>query len=175
MPTVRGIFENRKPAEDVVLALVEAGFERYDARVLDDVSGLIEQGLMEDEAECYAQGLRRGGIVVALRCFPEGVGRGSEVMKKLGAVDVSARPAPHKAAEKIRPFGEMLEGSTRPMRAGETEAERREERSDRSEERRGQIDPVYGGGIGQKGEETAPNRDDQDQSQRGFNTKAPRH
>src|SRR2546421_3980080 len=166
MQTVLGIFKSRKPAEEAVLGLVEAGFERYDVRVVDDVSGLIEQGLMEDEAECYAEGLRRGGLVVALRCFPEGIGRGSEVMKKLGAVDVSARPAPHKAAEKIRPFGEMLEGSTRPMRAGETEAERREERSDRSQERRGQMDPVYGGGIGQKGEDTTLHRDAQGQSQR---------
>ena len=93
---------------------------------------------------------------VTLRCFPEGHDRASEVMRKLGAVDVSARPAPHKAMEKIRPFGEMLEGSTRPMRAGETEAERREERPDRREERRGQMDPVYGGGLQQKGEPLAP-------------------
>jgi len=156
MPTVLGIFENRKPAEDAVLELVGAGFERYDVRVVDDVADLIAQGLMEDEAECYAEGLRRGGIVVALRCFAEGVGRASEVMRRMGAVDVSSRPAPHKNLEKVRPFGEMLEGSMRPMRAGETEAERREERPDRREERRGQIDPVYGGGLQQKGEAFSP-------------------
>src|SRR5438046_8886547 len=93
MPTVLGIFERRKPAEEAVLGLVEAGFERYDVRVVDDVSGLIGQGLMEDEAECYAEGLRRGGLVVALRCLPEAVGRGSEVVTKIGRVDVSARRA----------------------------------------------------------------------------------
>jgi hypothetical protein len=78
------------------------------------------------------------------------------VMRKSAAVDVSAHPAPHKAMERIRPFGEMLEGSMRPMRAGETEAERREERPDRREERRGQMDQVYGGGLEQKGEPLGP-------------------
>jgi ribosomal protein L2 len=49
----------------------------------------------------------------------------------------------------------MLEGSMRPMRAGETEKERRSIPDPSAEhgERMGEMDPVYGGGIGQKGED----------------------
>jgi hypothetical protein len=159
MPTILGIFDSRKHAEDAVLSLVEAGFERFDVRIVDDVSGLIEQGVAEEEAHAYAAGIGRGGIVVAVRCFPEGVHRAAEVMRKLAAVDVSTRAAfPSKRPERVRPFGEMLEGSIRPMRAGETEKERRsvpDNYLDHSE-RLGDMDRVYGGGIGQKGEESAP-------------------
>ncbi|HEV8379315.1 MAG TPA: hypothetical protein VGP99_10730 [Tepidisphaeraceae bacterium] len=158
MPTVLGIFDSRKHAENAVLGLVEAGFERFDVRLVDDVAGLIEQGVAEEEARCYAEGIERGGIVVAVRCFPEGVERAAEVMRKLGAVDVSARPAAHKHMERIRPFGEMLEGTMRPMRAGETEKERRSIPDPAVEhgERLGDMDRVYGGGLGQKGEDTLP-------------------
>ena len=154
MPTVLGIFDSRKLADDAVLSLVDSGFERYDVRIVDDVAGLIEQGVGEEEARTYAEGIGRGGIVVAVRCFPEGVERAGDVLRKLGAIDVSARPA-HKRAERIRPFGEMLEGSIRPMRAGETEKERRTIPDANSEhgERLGDMDRVYGGGIGQKGED----------------------
>ena len=156
MPTVLGIFNTRKLAEDTILSLVEAGFERYDVRIVDDVSGLIEQGVADDEARAYAEGIGRGGIIVAVRCFAEGVERAAEVMRKLGAVDVSTRAAgPSRRLDRVRPFGEMLEASTRPMRAGETEKERRAI-PDQTEhgERLGDMDRVYGGGIGQKGEET---------------------
>jgi hypothetical protein len=156
MPTVLGIFDSRKHAEDAVLSLVEAGFERFDVRLVDDVASLIEQGVAEEEATCYADGIGRGAIVVAVRCFPAGIERAGEVMRKLGAVDVSARPDGHKRMERIRPFGEMLEGSMRPMRAGETEKERRSmpEPTVEHGERLGDMDRVYGGGIDQKGENT---------------------
>ncbi len=156
MPIVLGIFDTRNHAENAVLSLVEAGFERFDVRLSDAAAGLIEQGLAEEDAEAYAEGIRRGAIVVGVRCFPDGVDRAAEVMQKLGAVDVSARPAGQKRMERIRPFGEMLEGNTRPMRAGETEKERRSIPDPAVEhgERLGEMDRVYGGGIGQKGEET---------------------
>ena len=160
MPTVLGLFDSRKQAEDSVLALVAAGFERFDVRLVDDVTGLIEQGVPEEEARCYAEGIERGGIVVVVRCFPEGVERAAGMMRKLGAVDVSASAPPHKRAERIRPFGEMLEGTMRPMRAGETEKERRSNPDPVLEhgERLAEMDRVYGGGVGQKGEDTARER-----------------
>ena len=91
MPIVLGIFDTKNHAEDAVLSLVQAGFERFDVRLSDDVPGLIEQGLAEEDAECYAEGIRRGRIVVGVRCFPDGIDRAAEVMRKLGAVDVSPR------------------------------------------------------------------------------------
>ena len=157
MPTVLGIFDTRTHAADAVLSLVEAGFERYDVRIVDDVGGLIEQGVAEEEAHSYAEGIGRGAIVVAVRCFQEGVERAAGVMRKLGAIDVSTRAAvPSKRPERVRPFGEMLQGSMRPMRAGETEKERRSvpDPDVDHDERLGDMDRVYGGGIGQKGEET---------------------
>lgn len=157
MPTVLGIFDTRKNAENAVLSLVETGFERYDVRIVDDVSGLIEQGVAEEEARCYAEGIGRGGIVVAARCFDEGVERAAGIMRRVGAVDVSTRTAVgSKRPERVRPFGEMLEGSMRPMRAGETEKERRSIPDPGHEhgERLGDMDRVYGGGIEQKGEES---------------------
>src|SRR5436305_11115180 len=114
VPIVLRIFDTRSHAEDAVPRLVEAGFERFDVRLSDDVAGLLEQGLAEEDAGTYAEGIRRGGFVVGVRCFPDGVDRAAEVMRKLGAIDVSARPAGQKRQERIRPFGEMLEGSMRP-------------------------------------------------------------
>jgi hypothetical protein len=156
MPTVLGIFDTRKHAENTLLSLVEAGFERYDVRIVDDVAGLIEQGVADEEARSYAEGIGRGGIVVAVRCFQEGVERAASVMRNLGAIDVSTRAAvPSKRPDRVRPFGEMLEGRVRPMRAGETERERRSDFDPAVDhgERLGEMDRVYGGGIGQKGEE----------------------
>src|SRR5882762_7773669 len=154
MPTVVGIFDSKKHAEDAVLGLVEAGFERFDVKVISDESGLAEQGLEESEIECYAEGMRRGGTVVAVRCYTLGMGKAAEVMRKLGAVDVSARPGEEKG--RVQPFGTMTEKAGMwAMRAGQTERERAEDSAGRekSEERLGEMDRVYGAGMGQKGEE----------------------
>jgi len=154
MPTVVGIFDSQKHAEDAVLGLVAAGFERFDVRIISDAVGLAEQGVEESEADCYAEGLRRGGTVVAVRCHPQAVGKAAEAMRRMGAVDVSAKPGA-KRMEQVQPFGEMTEkASMWGMRAGETQLERDEELDgrERSEERMGDMDRVYGAGIEQKGE-----------------------
>jgi hypothetical protein len=180
MPTVVGLFDSQKDAEDAIAGLVEAGFERFDISLLSSAqtdqpagpdfktaaSGLAAQGLTEDDMECYSEGMRRGGTIVAVRSYPHAVDKAAEVMRRLGAVDVSARPGTGKFMERVQPFGEMMEGNTRPMRAGQTEAERGEERSDHREERRGQMDPVYGAGLAQKGEEELKERLAEDREDR---------
>jgi hypothetical protein len=180
MPTVVGLFDSQKDAEDAVAGVVEAGFERFDVSLLSSAeadqpagqdyqaatSGLTAQRLPEDDLECYSEGMRRGGTVVAVRCYPHAVEKAADVLRRLGAVDVSARPSAGKFMERVQPFGEMMEGNTRPMRAGQTEAERGEERSDRREERSGRMDPVYGAGLGQKGEEELKERVAEDREDR---------
>jgi hypothetical protein len=54
-------------------------------------SALVGQGLAEDEAEYYEEGLRRGGTLVAVRCHMLAMGMAANVMRRLDAVDVSCR------------------------------------------------------------------------------------
>ena len=49
---------------------------------------LREQGISEDEAEYYAEGIRRGGSLVAVRADSETESKASEVLKNSGAEDV---------------------------------------------------------------------------------------
>jgi hypothetical protein len=159
MPTVVGIFDSKKHAEDAVLGLVAAGFERFDVKMISDVNALAEQGVEDAEIEICREGMRRGGAVVSVRCYTLGRGKAAEVMRKLGAVDISTRAGAEKAP--VQPFAAMTEkASLWGMRAGETEAERRDANTAAPHgERLGEIDRVYGGGMGQKGEETRNPKD----------------
>jgi hypothetical protein len=52
---------------------------------------LVGQGLAEEEAEYYQEGLRRGGTLVAVRCHMLAMGMAANVMRRSEAVDVSCR------------------------------------------------------------------------------------
>jgi uncharacterized protein (TIGR02271 family) len=74
------------------------------------VSGLTRLGVEEDEADTYAEGLRRGGTLVSVVSPDHKADRAVSVMKHLGAVEIDKRAAEWRAegwtglrAETLRP------------------------------------------------------------------------
>ena len=57
------------------------------------VSGLTRLGVNEDEADSYAEGLRRGGTLVTVHSPDHKADRAVSVMKRLGAVEIDKRAA----------------------------------------------------------------------------------
>jgi uncharacterized protein (TIGR02271 family) len=62
------------------------------------VGGLIGLGIPREHAEVYAEGIRRGGTLVTVRCNTEdGVKTATKVMDRDGAVDIEERGAAYRA------------------------------------------------------------------------------
>lgn len=57
------------------------------------VGALVQLGIPEDEAQHYAEGVRRGGTVVAVRTEDEAADRAAEILESHGAVDLAERVA----------------------------------------------------------------------------------
>jgi hypothetical protein len=55
------------------------------------IGALVDAGVPELEAGYYAEGVRRGGIVVTATVAPSFVGRATEIMRGNGAVDIHDR------------------------------------------------------------------------------------
>lgn len=55
------------------------------------LGGLIGLGIPEEHAHAYAEGVRRGGVLVAARCDSEMVDRARAVMDEAGAVNIEER------------------------------------------------------------------------------------
>jgi hypothetical protein len=54
-------------------------------------AALVRSGLTEEEAEAYAEGVRRGGTLVVVRVSEDKVARVREILRQAGAVDMEAR------------------------------------------------------------------------------------
>ena len=60
------------------------------------LGGLIGLGIPEEHAHAYAEGVRRGGILVAARVSDEMVSRAHEIMDDSGAVNIEDRAATYR-------------------------------------------------------------------------------
>jgi hypothetical protein len=108
--TVTGLFDSHRTADLVVEHLVqEYGVPRERVRVLaldmaggaearspqdsDQGASLHDLGLPEEVLRAYAEGLRRGGILVAAQVEEGRVGRIVDAYKEYGAKDPQAHEA----------------------------------------------------------------------------------
>jgi hypothetical protein len=92
MYLVVGLVRDAQQARDVVRALADAAFEREEIDMLDGpIVGLVRRGVPEREAHVFAEGIRRGGAIVAVRADDEmEAEQAALLMGRHGAVDVEA-------------------------------------------------------------------------------------
>ena len=115
--TLVGLYDTLTDAEQVVHALGMEGFPRGGIRVAaphgaarrgmgasvgewitaesgtDMVDTLTDLGVPADEAQVYAEGIRRGGALVIVESSDEWADRGLEIMHQRPAVDMDERTA----------------------------------------------------------------------------------
>lgn len=87
---VLGMMKNPEHARSVARALAEAGFEREDIAGDDGfIAGLCSHGVPEHEAHAYAEGVRRGGAVVAVAAGGDiDANQAAIIMSRNGALDI---------------------------------------------------------------------------------------
>jgi hypothetical protein len=87
---VLGMMKNPQQAREVSYALADAGFEREDIAGDDGfIAGLCHGGVPQAEAHAYAEGVRRGGAVVAVKAGDEvGANQAAVIMSRHGALDI---------------------------------------------------------------------------------------
>jgi uncharacterized protein (TIGR02271 family) len=113
--TVIGLFNDPRQAQQVVQALVDDGFRREDIRTLTreeeaSVGTLSAYGVPEAEAQAYADGLRRGGVVVLVDAADDRADRAVAIMERYPAMDLGARTGPE--ATRARGRAGTREGET---------------------------------------------------------------
>ena len=92
MYIVVGLTRDAQQARGLVRALADAAFEREEIDLSGGaVAGLTALGVPLDEAHVFAEGIRRGGAVVAVRADDEmEAEQAALLMSRHGAVDVDA-------------------------------------------------------------------------------------
>jgi uncharacterized protein (TIGR02271 family) len=115
--TVIGLFDDPRQAQNIIQAFVDDGFRREDIRTLTrqeeaSVGMLSAYGVPEAEAQDYAEGLRRGGVVVLVDAADERADRAVAIMERYPAMDLEAQ----RGAEAARGRGRA---GTREVETGE--------------------------------------------------------
>ena len=89
---VLGLMRDAHQARGLVRALGEEGFELDDIDMdAGQLTELVARGVPEDEAHFYAEGARRGGMLVCVRAQDDDeAAEASELMSAHGAVDIEA-------------------------------------------------------------------------------------
>ena len=92
MYIVAGLVKDAHQARGLIRALADAAFEREDIDMTGGpIVGLVSCGVPEGEAHILAEGIRRGGAIVAVRADDEmEAEQAALIMSRHGAVDVEA-------------------------------------------------------------------------------------
>ena len=92
MYIVAGLMRDAHQARGLVRALADAAFEREEIDMSGGpVGGLVACGVPEGEAHVLAEGVRRGGAIVAVRADDEmEAEQAALLMSRHGAVDIEA-------------------------------------------------------------------------------------
>lgn len=78
------------------------------------VGSLMDSGVPEDDANVYAEGIRRGGSLVTVRAPAEQAAEAARVLDSYGPIDVAARRADYRSEGWTR-FDESSPLPTRPV------------------------------------------------------------
>jgi hypothetical protein len=92
MYIVAGLLKDAHQARGVIRALADAAFEREEIDMTGGpITGLVDRGVPEGEAHVFAEGVRRGGAIVAVKADDEmEAEQAALLMSRHGAVDVEA-------------------------------------------------------------------------------------
>jgi uncharacterized protein (TIGR02271 family) len=85
------------------------------------IGALANIGVSEEDAEYYAEGVRRGGVLVTVRAADEDAERAAQIMREGGAVDIEQRGQQWRKSGWNR-FDERAEPLTTEQRSREREA-----------------------------------------------------
>jgi hypothetical protein len=92
MYIVAGLMKDAHQARGLVRALADAAFEREEIDMSGGpIAGLVNCGLPEGEAHVFAEGVRRGGVIVAVKADDEmEAEQAALLMSRHGAIDIEA-------------------------------------------------------------------------------------
>jgi hypothetical protein len=92
MYIVAALMKDAHQARGLVRALADAAFEREEIDMTGGpIAGLIDRGVPEGDAHVLAEGIRRGGAVVAVKADDEmEAEQAALLMSRHGAVDIEA-------------------------------------------------------------------------------------
>jgi hypothetical protein len=92
MYLVAGLVRDAHQARGLVRALADAAFEREEIDMGGGpIAGLVARGVPESEAHILAEGIRRGGAIVAVKADDEmEAEQAALIMGQHGAVDIEA-------------------------------------------------------------------------------------
>jgi len=92
MYIVAGLMKDAHQVRGLIRALADAAFEREEIDMSGGpVVGLVDRGIPEGEAQIFAEGIRRGGAVVAVKADDEmEAEQAALLMSRHGAVDIEA-------------------------------------------------------------------------------------
>ena len=96
--TVTCLYQDQQKASEIVSRLEQAGISRGAINVYSDASdnlidGLEDAGVPRSDAHAYAEGVRRGGSVVAVECDDDEVDRVIDILDDDGVLDLDEQRA----------------------------------------------------------------------------------
>lgn len=130
--TVVGLMDNSPEAEKAIQELQSSGFERDSIRIMAEeapsqglkgkeklqriegaqsgigpvpggaIDALKRHGVPEQDARNYAEGVRRGGILITVRCEDEEAGKAAAILSRSGAIDIDERSLSWRTEEPSR-------------------------------------------------------------------------
>jgi uncharacterized protein (TIGR02271 family) len=91
--TVTCLYHNQQKASDIVSRLEQAGLSRSDIHIYSDhsdnlIDDLEDAGVPRSDAHAYAEGVRRGGSLVAVECDDDEVDRVIDILDDDGVLDL---------------------------------------------------------------------------------------
>lgn len=100
-----GLLKDAHQARGLIRALDDAGFSGDD---IDMQGGLVAEltlrGVPDEDAQAYAEGVRRGGAIVCVRADArEEAEEAAELMLEHGALDIDACASGWRGAEQVQP------------------------------------------------------------------------
>src|SRR5215212_5919257 len=118
--TVIATIASAKVAQQLIDALLKAGFKDQDVEILDGdkdalVAEIVERGFGQDDARGYAEAASRGKTVVATRAAPEKAEKAAAIMERYEA---STGEGSHEQGETVQEIEEELSVGKRKVASG---------------------------------------------------------
>lgn len=117
MKTAIGLYDEKSTAKQVQQELIDAGFDKNQIRITDTAtakSTLIEAGVSDNDADAYAEGIRRGGTLVTVAVEDNRAEKAVQIMNRYSPIDI------HQRASQWRTEGWSAQESTHKVEGEET-------------------------------------------------------
>jgi uncharacterized protein (TIGR02271 family) len=118
--TVIATIDSAKVAQQLIDALLKAGFKDQDVEILDGdadalVAEIVERGFGQDDARGYAEAASRGKTVVAARAAPEKAEKAAAIMERY---ETAEGDSSHEQGETVQEVEEELAVGKRKVASG---------------------------------------------------------